>query len=99
MGSYKLIRPGEDLDYAFDYRAEADDAGSPSDTISSSSWSVTPQADASPTAPKLSDGAFSGVLASVRITDCTAGNIYRLTNTVVWSSGIITKKTVVLRCA
>lgn len=98
MAAYKAIKPGEELDYSFNHQEEADDVGSPSDTISTSTWAVTPQDDASPEAPALSNDTIDGVVTSVVISGCTAGNVYRLTNTVTWATGIVTKKTVVLRC-
>lgn len=98
MAAFKLIKAGEKLDYSFDWQNEADDLGSPSDTISTSDWAVEPQEVGSPEGPTLSGAAFSGFVTTVDISEVTAGHVYRLTNTVTWASGIVARKTVVLRC-
>jgi hypothetical protein len=95
--AYLLIGPGETLDYSVDWTGELD-AGSPSDAITASSWSVTPQDEASPERPSLSGDSTSGAITAVRLADCTGGAIYRLTNRVETALGLILERSITIRC-
>ena len=100
MPDYALIYEGERREFTNDWSTEADDAGSPSDAIDTSTWSIEPQEDGSPTEPLLTNEGIAGVVTSARVSRCTAGQVYRLVNSVSWASGAPApgKKVIVLRC-
>lgn len=85
----RLIDPNEKLDYGFDWTT---DGWIASDTISTSTWSV------SPTGPTLSGAASTTTTTSVFITGCTHGLIYSLTNQITTAAGRIGERTITLRC-
>ena len=96
MSGYKLIAPGESLDYSNDWTNELQ-SGSPEDGIASSEWAVTPQSG-SPAAPALTNLAHADGVASVKISGTVLGEVYRLINTVTTTQGLTLKRTIVLRC-
>ena len=100
MPGYALIYQGETRALSNDWSTEAEDAGSPSDTIEASTWAIAPQDEGSPTAPLLTGEGTAGAVTRVRVSGCAAGRVYRLVNSVTWASGAPAqgKKVIVLRC-
>ena len=92
---YLLIDPDEKLDYTCDWTTFLDDGGSPSDTISTSTWSIT---DAGSPAPTLSGGTESDGVATIFVEGCTLGEVYRLSNKIVTVQGRTAERTITLRC-
>lgn len=78
--------PQETADYAIDWAELLDD----SETISTSSWAV------SPTGPTLSGAGTSGTRAYVFVAGGTAGTEYVLTNTIITSGGRTYEKSLVV---
>ncbi len=95
--TYLLIDPDETLDYTCDWSAWLDDGGSPSDTISTSSWAITPQ-EASPEAPTLSSESNTTNSATVFVSTCVRGALYQLTNRIVTAAGRTAERSITLRC-
>lgn len=89
---YRLIDPDETLDYTCDWTDFLEDAGSPTDAIQTSDWSVTP------TGPTLSGARLDGNLASVFVAGAALGRVYRLSNKVVTLQGRTAERSVTLRC-
>ncbi len=89
--------PGEELDWTCDWAAELDDVGSPSDTISTSAWAVTPQ-EGSPQQPDLKTASVTGTKTTIFLYNCVRGQIYQLTNTVVTGQGRTFKRSITVRC-
>lgn len=98
--SYRLVWAGEKLDFSNDWSSEADDLGSPSDTISSSTWTIAPQDNSSPAEPTVFSTSIDGTTTKAIVGNFRAGEIYLLNNSVKWASGapdpII--KVIELRC-
>ena len=94
---YLLIDPGEKLDYSCDWAAFLDDAGSPSDTIGTSSWSITPQSG-SPLQPNLSGSLLSGTKTTVFVDSALRGEVYLLTNRVTTAQGRTAERSITIRC-
>ncbi len=95
---YLAIDPEERLDYTLDWSAFLDEAGSPSDTIASSSWSVLPASVGSPTQPLLSGETNTAATATCFVANCTVGEVYRLTNRIVSAAGRTAERSLTLRC-
>ncbi len=95
MAQYLLQDPGERLDYAIDYRGELDQ-GSPSDVVTDSSWSITP--DAGSPGPELTDAAIGDTLVTVKVARLAQGRVYRLTNRATTQQGLTLERTVTIRC-
>lgn len=95
---YLLIDPQETLDWTCDWAAELDDVGSPSDTISSSAWAVTPQ-EGSPQQPDLKTASTVGTKTTIFVYNCKRGEVYQLTNTIVTGQGRTLERSITLRCA
>ena len=93
---YRLIDPDEKLDYSCDWATFLDDGGSPSDTISSSSWSIT---DAGSPAPTLSGQVDTTNSSTIFVEGCTLFEVYRLSNKIVTAQGRTAERTITLRCA
>ena len=95
---YVLIDPQETLDYSCDWSLLLDDVGSPSDTIDTSTWSITPQLG-SPQAPDLSGATEANGIATIKVTNAgPIGSVYRLSNKVVTAQGRTAERSVTLRC-
>lgn len=94
---YRLIDPDETLDYSCDWSMFLADAGSPADTIDTSTWSIAPQ-DGSPAQPALSGRQVSGALTTVFVAGCAAGGVYRLSNRIVTTGGRTAERSWTLRC-
>lgn len=94
---YRLIVESADLDYTCDWQAYLDDGGSPSDSISTSTWSITPQ-EASPAAPALSGATSTATTATVFVSGCRRGEVYRLTNRITTAQGRTDERTITLLC-
>ncbi len=95
--TYPLIDPSEDLDYTFDYGPFVDDGGSPSDTILTSKWVITPQSG-SPQTPDLHSAAKTADTTTIFVKNATVGEIYRLTNTVTTNDGRTAQRSLTIRC-
>ncbi len=98
MSGYLLIDPQETLDYTHDWGPFMDESGSPSDTILSSSWEITPLNAGSPTEPVLSGSTNTVDRTTILVANCEVGKVYRLTNTVVTAQGRTPERTTILRC-
>lgn len=94
---YLLIDPDEKLDYTCDWSAFLDDGGSPSDTISTSSWAITPQ-EASPVAPTLSGETNTVNTTTVFVSGAVYGQVYLLTNRIVTGQGRTAERSITLQC-
>lgn len=94
---YLLIDPDETLDYARDWSGFLDDGGSPSDSILSATWTITPQ-EASPQAPVLSNPSNTATTAKVFVTGAVYGQVYRLANRIVTAQGRAAERSITLRC-
>lgn len=95
MGFY-LIDPDETLDYSCNW-AEFLDVGSPTDSISTSVWAVTPL-ELSPVVPVLSSPSTIGDLTTTFISQCIRGRIYQLTNTITTAQGRTADRSLTIRC-
>ena len=93
---YRLIDPDEKLDYSCDWSTFLDDGGSPSDTITTSTWSIT---DAGSPVPTLSGETNTTNSATVFVKGCTLFEVYRLSNKIVTAQGRTAERTITLRCA
>ena len=89
---YRLIDPDETLDYSCDWTAFPEDAGSPTDVIQTSAWSIVPLG------PMLSGEGLSANVASVFVAGATLGQVYRLSNRVSTLQGRTAERSVTLRC-
>ena len=89
---YRLIDPDETLDYSCDWAVFLADSGSPSDSIATSVWSVTPSG------PVLSNDVTSGAVTTVFISAAQAGRVYRLTNRITTAQGRTADRSWTLRC-
>ncbi len=94
---YLLIDPDETLDYTRDWSTFLDDGGSPSDSILSATWTITPQ-EASPQAPVLSDPSNTATTAKVFVSGAVYGQVYRLANRIVTAQGRAAERSITLRC-
>ncbi len=89
---YRLIDPDETLDYSCDWTAFLEDAGSPTDAIQTSAWSIVP------VGPMLSGEGLGANVASVFVAGATLGQVYRLSNRVSTLQGRTAERSVTLRC-
>lgn len=88
---YLLLDPDEDLDYDLDYKKAGDDwLGS--DTITVSGWAIFPAG------PVLTRLAFTDTTTKVFVKGLTAGQIYRLTNSITTAALRKRDSTITLRC-
>lgn len=94
---YLLQDPDETLDYSCDWSDFLDDGGSPSDTISTSQWSIEPQTG-SPQAPELSSSTTVGNVTTIFVSGCVRGETYKLTNRVVTSQGRTADRGMTILC-
>ena len=94
---YVLIDPQETLDYSCDWSLLLDDVGSPSDTIDTSTWSIKPQ-EGSPQSPDLSGADIVDQITTIKATNGTVGQVYRLSNKIVTAQGRTAQRSVTLRC-
>jgi hypothetical protein len=94
---YVLIDPSETLDYGFDWSTWLDETGSPTDTINTSSWTISESAG-SPTAPTLTSDSNTSTTTTVFVAGCQLGEIYELVNTIVTTAGRTAQRTITLRC-
>lgn len=86
--SYELQDPDEALTWSIDWT----DWLVQGDSISSSSWEITPAG------PTINDLGESGGITSARVSGPTRGQVYRLTNAIVTALGDTAERSVVLRC-
>jgi hypothetical protein len=91
MGTpYLLIDPQESLDFAHDWS----DFVVEGDGISSRQWTISPLNAGSPTTPMLVNATSDAVF----VTGCQAGQVYRLTESILTSAGLRADRSIVLRC-
>jgi hypothetical protein len=92
---YILADPSSVLDFEHDWTTSwLDDTGSPTDTITSRQWSITPVHGDSPTAPVL----VGDTSAVVFVSGMRAGYVYRLTEHIVTASAREDDRTIMIRC-
>ena len=94
---YQLIVESANLDYTCDWQAYLDDSGSPSDSIASSAWTITPQSS-SPPAPALSQSSNTATTTTVFVSGCQRGQVYRLINRITTAQGRTDERTITLLC-
>ncbi len=94
---YLPIDPGETLDYSCDWSAFLDDGGSPSDTIATSSWTITPL-EASPVIPTLASESNTVNTTTVFVSNAVYGQVYQLTNRIVTAQGRTAERSIACRC-
>jgi len=92
-----LIDPDERLDFTFDWASFLAEGGSPPDAIAGASFTIVPTDGGSPTGPLLSGEASSASAATVFVSNCRVGAIYRLTNRIVTTAGRIAERSITLR--
>ena len=97
MSRYFLIDPGANVDYTMNWEDFFEDSGSPTDSISTSTWSVTPQ-EGSPLVPTLSNDSNTATTTTTFIADCQVGVLYQLTNRIVTTLGRTDERSITLRC-
>ncbi|MHA7839861.1 MAG: phage fiber-tail adaptor protein [bacterium] len=95
MAPYRVQDPAEELDWTCDYAAEMDSVGSPSDTISSSTFTI--EGGGSP-APVLEDQVNTADTTSINVKGMTLGEVYHLRNAVTTSQGRLLKRSTTIRC-
>ena len=95
--SYVLIDPHETLDYTCDWSIFLDDGGSPSDTVTASSWEVSPVSEDSPSEPVLSGATNTTNSTTVFISNCREGAIYTLTSRIQTLQGRTADRSIVHR--
>lgn len=89
--AYKLIDPQEVLDYGIEWSgflAEVE----PADSISLSTWSITPAG------PVLSSDSVTGDVARVFVAGAAKGALYQLSNWITTSQGRTAERSITLRC-
>lgn len=96
--SVALHGPGEDLDYSHDWTADLDDGGSPSDTISTSSWSLTGPDDGSSPTPSTHSATIAGGTVTAWVRDLQLGGVYELRNVMTTGAGRQFQHAWVIRC-
>lgn len=94
---YQLIVESADLDYTCDWQAYLEDNGSPGDSISTAVWSITPQ-EGSPETPALSGASQTATTATVFVSGCQRGQVYRLINRITTAQGRTDERTITLLC-
>lgn len=96
--AYLLIDPSEKLDYTCDWSGFLDDGGSPSDSISTSTWSIVPQSPGSPTHPQLTGAIHTANTATVFVEAGMWGEIYQLSNQITTTMGRTAERSFTIRC-
>ncbi|MBI1405702.1 MAG: hypothetical protein GC145_06205 [Caulobacter sp.] len=84
----ELISPGETRVLTQSWT----DALASGETLTASSWSVSPSAT-------TADAAFGDASASVALSGCELGQIYRLVNVVETSAGQVLERAIIVRGA
>ena len=87
-----LVDPGSVLTWSHDW-TDWLAYGSPSDTIASRLWTISPQ-EGSPLQPALSNTTQAIVTAQGFL----AGRVYHLTERIVTDGGLADERTIILRC-
>lgn len=95
--AYVLQDPSDVLDWTFDHATFLDDGGSPSDTISTSSWSVSPSSG-SPATPTVASASNTATTATVFVSGLERGGIYQVANTIVTLGGRTLQRSITVRC-
>lgn len=96
---YELQRPGTKVPYSCDFGDYLDGSGSPSDTILTASWTITPQSAGSPTEPVLSQESIdnSARIATVFVENPERGQVYALTVEINTAMGLRARRTITIR--
>lgn len=96
---YELQRPGTKVPYSCDFGAYLDTGGSPSDTIATANWSITPTTGTSPTEPILSQQSvdLTGRIATVFVENPQRGEVYALTVEITTNQGVRDRRTITIR--
>ena len=95
---YVTQAPDDDLDWSFDYDDFLSEGGSPQDTISTSTWSISPDALGSPVTDNLYNDSVSGTKTTVQVANLNAGSIYTVTNIITTSMGRQKSRAFSIRC-
>lgn len=93
--SVKTQDPAEELDWTCDYSGELDSVGSPSDTISSSTFTIEGGGSPSPT---LEDQIDTADTTSINVKGLQWGQHYYLRNLTVTTQGRTLKRSQTIRC-
>jgi hypothetical protein len=96
--SVALQGPGEDLDYSHDWSPDLDDQGSPSDTISSATWTLEGPDDGGSPSPQTHTPTTSGNVVSAWVSDLQLGGVYRLRHVMTSDAGRRFEHDWVIRC-
>jgi hypothetical protein len=94
--AYLLADPSSTLNYSFDWETSwlpSGTIGSPTDTIASRLWTITPPNPGSPNTPTLVGETTDVVFVSGLL----AGYVYRLVERVTTVAGITDDRTIVIR--
>ena len=96
---YELQRPGTSVPYSCDFGVYLDGAGSPSDTILTASWSITPVSDGSPTEPTLHTQSIDGTnrIATTFVRNPERGEVYALIAQINTAQGLTDRRTITIR--
>ena len=89
--AYKLIDPQEVLDYGIDWTGFLAEV-QPADSITLSSWSITPAG------PVLFSDSVTGDVSRVFVAGASNGTLYQLTNRITTSQGRTAERSITLRC-
>ncbi len=95
--SFFLIDPQERLDFTLDWTSFLGEGGSPLDAIVGSSFTISPLEPGSTTEPALSGESSTPVTATIFVSNCAVGSLYRLTNRIVTSAGRVAERSISLR--
>lgn len=98
---YQLQDPAETATYPIDWNTKLDSLGSPSETISASSWRIEPSSVGSPSGE---ESVTAQLVGGDNITSCKLSGldpqvgVYRLINTVMTTQGHIWEQAITIRC-
>lgn len=93
MSAYRPQDPDETLTHSVDFTPWLSESLSPTDTIASASWSISPN-----TGTTVTDLGESGNIVSASVSGLTRRQLYRLTCDMVSVAGETVQKSIVIRC-
>lgn len=94
--SYVLQSPAEGVIHSIDHSAKLAE-GSPEDTISTSSWSITPTSGGSPAAAVEDRGRVAGITSAL-VGGLVVGRVYRVTNKITTANSQAIEVSIEIRC-
>ena len=89
--------PDSILDWSFNWALFLDDVGSPSDTINTSVWEITPE-PGSPISDVIFDDDIVGAKTTVSVQNLQPGVIYMLSNEITTAQGRKRDRRITIRC-